>query len=569
VTQRRVRFGLAAVLAGFAMSLGTGPALAGEPIPTVVLIVHDVSFEQLLAVPEISSLATAGGAALMTHDDTFLAQAKTLTSGANPPLGIVVDDLGTVAPSQIDVTVLGSSVRTAVAAAAGGSPIQVVVAAVGRSPEMTAAKDELTPIVVAVGRVPDLFAVTSSPHALTSDSTRRVGVVDGIDLRATVLAALGEHAIDGSPIRAVDAPAPFELHARYLAMRRMTVPIQTAAGLYVGTLAMMGVAALAMRRRIPRGLGAAAAWIAMTVPALSLALLFAGHLPSLTYGTVVPFVVAATIAGTIAFVPVARARGTFTAMAWVGAAALAAIALEAALGWRACLTPFLGGSQLDGGRYFGLPNVYIGLMLGAGLFVAQRLASPIAGAAVLVAAALFAGAPSLGANLGGAVTLFAGAGLWYGLRTSRGRVGARTIVVTGVVTVVGTFVVLLANRYLPGPPTHITRFVEGQNGGFWSTIASRLGVGVHLIADNPFAVLPVLGVPLCLWVVLRPPEPVAAGFRASGSWRDAALAVFLGSVVAYVANDSGAAALGLGFGLGLGGLLFVSLREGAGMMGSA
>ena len=226
-------------------------------------------------------------------------------------------------------------------------------------------------------------------------------------------------------------------------------------------------------------------------------------------------------------------------------------------------------TQLDGGRYFGLPNVYIGLVLGAGLFVAQRLASPVAGVSVLVGAALFAGAPAIGANLGGAVTLFAGAGLWYGLRTSRGRIGVRTIVATAVAAVAGTLVVLLANRYLPGPPTHITRFVEGQNGGLWSTIVSRLGVGVHLIADNPFALLPVLGVPLCLWVVLRPPEPVAAGFRASGAWRDAALAIFLGSVVAYVANDSGAAALGLGFGLGLGGLLFVSLREGAGMMGSA
>jgi hypothetical protein len=330
----------------------------------------------------------------------------------------------------------------------------------------------------------------------------------------------------------------------------------------------MGVMALILHRRIPRWLGATLAWIAMTVPALSLALLFAGHLPTLTYASVVPFVVAATIAGTVAFVPVARTRGTFAAMAWVGAAALAAIVIEAALGWTACLTPFLGGSQLDGGRYFGLPNVYIGLMLGAGLFAAQRLASPVAGAVVLVAAALFAGAPSLGANLGGAVTLFAGAGLWYGLRTSRGRVGIRTIVATGVATVVGTLVVLMANRYLPGPPTHITRFVEGQNGAVWSTIVSRLGVGVRLIADNPFALLPVIGVPLCLAIVLRPPAPVAAGFYASRGWREAALAIFLGSVAAYVANDSGAAALGLGFGLGLGGLLFVSLREGAGMMGS-
>jgi hypothetical protein len=59
---------------------------------------------------------------------------------------------------------------------------------------------------------------------------------------------------------------------------------------------------------------------------------------------------------------------------------------------------------------------------------------------------------------------------------------------------------------------------------------------------------------------------VAASFAQHPGWREALLTILFGSVVAYVANDTGAAALGLGFGTALGALLFVSLRDRPWMM---
>ena len=74
----------------------------------------------------------------------------------------------------------------------------------------------------------------------------------------------------------------------------------------------------------------------------------------------------------------------------------------------------LGGSQLDGGRFFGLPNAFIGLLMGGSLYVAQRLPRT-AGTVLIAAAGLFAGSPWTGSNIGAAVTLFAAAGIWWGL----------------------------------------------------------------------------------------------------------------------------------------------------------
>src|SRR4029450_6724629 len=103
-------------------------------------------------------------------------------------------------------------------------------------------------------------------------------------------------ALDGLPLRVVADPPPFELHERYLAMRRMTVPVQTAAALYVVVGGLFGIALIAMRPRVPRALARVGAWVGMSVPIMAVALLAAGHLPTLSYATVVPFAIGATAA---------------------------------------------------------------------------------------------------------------------------------------------------------------------------------------------------------------------------------------------------------------------------------
>jgi hypothetical protein len=166
----------------------------------------------------------------------------------------------------------------------------------------------------------------------------------------------------------------------------------------------------------------------------------------------------------------------------------------------------------------------------------------------------------VGADLGGAVTAFTAAGLWVAVR-ERERLGAwQRVVVVGAVTLVGTVVVLAAHAVSP-VATHVTRFEQNAAGivGVLERFVDRLQVGFDLIARNPAALVPVLGLPVVLYVVLRPPSVVRATFERRPAWRDAVLVTVLAGMVAYVVNDSGPAAAGLAFGLGLGGMLGVSL----------
>ena len=547
-------------------------ALTGGEV--LVFTVDDVTLEALLSTPGFDGLAQAGGAALLSVSQPGDATAA-LHEAAGQQIGpfnpIIDVDLGSMAAAggRTSSASLCSGAADEVMAALDASEAEGTLVIVASSSPPAAnedAGDHLGAVVMAEGAPNDLATAmrrgsVAEFHTLTSDSTRRVGVVTGGDLAETAIGYAGiqgvAHPSDETQIRVVDAPPPIELHARYLQYKRLTVPIGAVAALFVTLGGLLAVWALAWDRS-PRRLRSGCAWIAISSPFLALSLLLVGHLASLTYASVIPFVIVVTALPTLALVPLARRRGTLAAVALAGVVLLATLVGEAGTGWTAALTPLLGGSQLDGGRFFGLPNAYIGLLLGGSIYVAQRLPRT-AGAMLIAATGLFAGSPWTGSNIGAAVTLFAAAGIWWGVRRRAGWLRTTSAVLAAAVS--GTTLVVVAHRFLTSAPTHVTRFPEHTGGvtALWEKLVDRLQVGTDLIAANPFALVPVIGVLVTLMTVLRPPMSVRITFEEAPAWRDALLAILLGSVAAYVANDSGAAAIGQGFTTSLGALLFVSL----------
>jgi hypothetical protein len=563
----RARLGaLAGVVASlFVCSPASAAVDPGDPV-AMLFRVPGVSFEELLATPEIASLARAGGAGLLVYQASLPARLGGGGRSSTPSGPFQEFFLPPRAFGGVD------GVAEEIARIVQASPqgrLLVIVTSLEASATMRAAKDELHPIVVAAGAPDDLFPDTGAPGSLTSDSTRRSGIVIDGDIRSTVSEFIHRRLSEaevGSPIEIIPGPPPFELHERYLAQRRMYVPIGTAGGIYLAIAGLGAIAILALGRRVPQILRRVFGWGCLSVAALATGLLAAGHLPELTYATVIPFVALVTVFGTLAFAPLEH-RDVLLIPAGIGIAVLAYFAVEAILAWTAALTPFVGGSELDGGRFYGLPNVFIGLLIGACLWITHRLRT-VAGFGLLVGVALFAGLPYLGANLGGGVSLFAAAGLWLAIR-ERERLGLwKGLVLFVGVTLLGTALILAAHAISPFE-THVTRFEEqaGGLGGVVERLRDRLQVGFDLIARNPFALIPVVGLPIAIAAVLRPPAALRPSLHRSPAWRDAILVTLLAGVVAYLVNDSGPAAAGLAFGLGLGGLLGVSLLSEAGKMG--
>ncbi|MEX2406390.1 MAG: hypothetical protein WD834_03545 [Actinomycetota bacterium] len=539
--------------------LGPVGARAQVERRALVVLVPGASFQELLAIPDVASLARAGGAALLANVDEIVEfegpaipdEVRYVLDPDDPGgLPVVVERIGPPLGSTEEADEL----------------LVIVVGADLRNPGDTAGG-----IVMARGAPDRLFPVEGDAGSLTSDSTHRDGVVTGADIRTTVQLFLGRTPAStdhpaGEPIRIIEGPPPFDLYERYLAQRRMYVPIGVAAVLYLAGAGLVAIAFLVRRRSVPAQWQRVAGWMALSVPMLAVGLLAAGHLPELSYASAVPMVAIVTVFGTMAFSPLERRELTFVP-AGIGAAVIAFFVAEALLGWSGMLTPLVGGAQLDGGRFFGLPNVAIGLLVGASMWVAQR-ASTAAGVALTCAVALFAGLPVVGANLGAAVTLFAASGLWLAVR-ERERLGVWMGTAAFVaVTVVGTAVILVSHAISPFP-THVSRFEEDVEGiaGIWDTFLERLQVGFDLIAGSPLALVPVLGIVVVLHLVLRPPPAIRDTFARWPAWRDANLVIALAGVIAYLANDSGPAAVGFAFGLALGGMLGMPLLVGSTKMG--
>ena len=112
--------------------------------------------------------------------------------------------------------------------------------------------------------------------------------------------------------------------------------------------------------------------------------------------------------------------------------------------------------------------------------------------------------------------------------------------------VAGLALVLLANRFLPGAPTHITGFVERSGNGLsgaWNAFTRRLDVGVGQLRDVPAGWLPMLGLPLVLLAAVLRPDPLRGGFAVAGTvWRDALIVLTLAAMASFFANDTGVAA---------------------------
>ena len=519
----------------------------------IVIILDGASLPDLLAVDELRAVATDGGAALMngrsdvrqTFPDTFF------PARAVGRLPFTYVDLGTAQPSEAARRVT-QELRTA------AGPVLLLIISVSPSAASAADGDELGTVIAAWGDPNQLLIAEGPPRALTSDSTRRPGGVADVDPAATVAEWLDLPSEAGAPMERTGEPAPLDLYERYLQQRRLAVPAAAASWGLMLLFGLVGVLALALRRRVsPRVLAVAGA-LAGSLPWLAIGLLLVGHLPSLTAGTAAPFLVGIMVAG-VAFTRWVEGRwGIFVALAACGGVILGILAIEAALGWPAAVTPLAGGGQLDGGRFFGMPNVEIGIVLGSAMFAAHRLRVGT-GALLLIACAVVAGSPWTGSNFGAAITLFAAAGMWLAIR--RRRRWWRVVLITGVITAVGMAAIALMHRYLTERPTHISAFLEHTNSisGVLDRLTGRLGIGFDQLTDTPLAAIPVVGTFVLLVLVLRPPAAIARSFEGHDAWRDAVLVILLGSIVAYLANDTGAAALGFGFGFALSGLLDVSL----------
>jgi hypothetical protein len=405
---------------------------------------------------------------------------------------------------------------------------------------------------------------------VTSDSTRRLGLVALEDVRPTIGGGSSE-GDDGTRIRLAADPDPLAAATRIdhrvaalVTARTWAIPLLCLAAV----LALFALVASWRGRGGPGAASAARALLALTL-ALPSGYLLASMAEPLAArvwwaldadglrdpGAAVPWAVAwvgsgIAMAGVLAAValrldrPAAdapRPRRRPAAPALLGAALLGLVVLDLVLGGHGLSQPLVGGSAWDGERFYGLGNGYFAFALAAVMLVAAFAPlSAVATAALLVGLGVVDGLPRLGADVGGALTsmLTAAAAL---VVLSPGRPRARRLVPLAVLAVAAAVAVALGAG-LGGPASHAGRFAERLQQGpadAVGVVVDQLARNLRLLANSPFAWAGPLQVLLAGLIALRPPPPL----RQLPEWTRRVLGLgAFGSLLLILLNDTGVTA---------------------------
>ncbi|HZB01078.1 MAG TPA: hypothetical protein VE800_03105, partial [Actinomycetota bacterium] len=193
-----------ALLAGVAAAfLAATPiqAQTWEPPPALVVFLEGVSMPGLLAEPQLRALAANGGVALMNGRASVVEETQLVIDSRDTtpaPMTAHGIHLRHAAPGEA-----AAAVSAWLAGRTGelDDPVLVIVLSASPSAASAADGDELGTVIAAWGDPDELLRADGEPRALTSDSSRRAGVVATVDPAATVAEWLDLPYDAGAPIR--------------------------------------------------------------------------------------------------------------------------------------------------------------------------------------------------------------------------------------------------------------------------------------------------------------------------------------------------------------------------------
>lgn len=416
----------------------------------------------------------------------------------------------------------------------------------------------LTPLVVVGPGVPEGYVV--------SPSTKRVGLVALTDVAPTILDMLGEDVpatMPGRPVRyqagEVDRSMLAELDDGTLLRERTYYSLAVWYIVFQAVTCLLAAFIISRRgARKPRG-----------TPVLRGMVLAAAALPLATFlfllvpgwsGVDPPVAYLITIAITVAVSLLAsRARRTpLSPLTWILGATLAVIAIDAATGTWLHVNSWLGYSLHSAGRFYGIPNTTFAVLAACGILLAciHVRYSPRPTEALFTATLLLAGlvivdgAPGMGGDVGGIVTLVPIFGLLLFALSGR-RLTTRTLAVVGAATALALGAATAVDLARPAESrTHLGRFASDlfDNGlsELTTTFLRKQDANFRILQASIWTwMIPIVA--FFLLYVLAYERQWSSLLPRGSAVRAGVVAVIAGSLLGFLANDSGPIVIALFF----------------------
>lgn len=527
-----------------------------------------------LADASACTTAVGPGAALMLADadgqvDRYVPDLADLADGSLAECGVTVIDQGELIDTGTDrgtsLDELDDALRRVVDEAPRGS--RVLVAGVSADP---VGEPGLQVVV-------DWRPGDASTRWLHSPSTQKDGIVQLVDLAATVVADAGgdTEGLDGAQLslgddRRMDVARTVE-NRQYVNVLTSTIPTiyPVLVGLLVATLVVALGGALWVRRAAARRGGpprpgargtrlvtavscvVAAAPVAASLASLSRWWVWSSPAAALTLALAVSTVVVALVAW---FGARLLPRSPWALPSGLAGVTWLVLGVDGVTGTTLQQASLLGTSAVVGfTRFYGFNNVTFAVYAVAGLVLAAGAASaavargrtrlaPWLVVAVGAVTVVIDGWPAFGADFGGILALVPAFAV-LALLVGRVRITwLRALAVAGA-TVAVVAVVAVVDWLAPGDTSHLGGFVQTLVDGAALDVIGRKAAGAWTTVANPAGAVALVLVALAAFAVLRPdrcrlPE-VARAYDRWSLLRPLVVALVVVAGVGSVLNDSG------------------------------
>ncbi|HHY92295.1 MAG TPA: hypothetical protein GX511_03025 [Firmicutes bacterium] len=391
---------------------------------------------------------------------------------------------------------------------------------------------------------------------LTSDTTRRPGLVANIDIAATVAAFFGldcPPTVLGRPLRTIPAPDPLYLLRK---LENRAVLNFTARPLILRIYIVYLIAVLALAVLVAwRPASSKARWLQFLLPAgatVPLTFLILAALPPQTLAATIAWGILITLVLTHGFRRLTTSSST--ALMLSAAVTVTLIGWDVVQGQNLVASSLLGYCFISGARYYGLGNEYMGVFLGAALTLAaylldryrpSRLTAGFSLLLLLFSGSFLMADSRLGSNAGGTLAWASGVTAAY-LGLYRSELRPRQIILALLLSAAVLAVFVWSDWRLATAASHLGRALDlaTRSGGqsLVSTIGRKLAMNLRLVRYSLWS-----RVLLMLLVVLT--SLFTGSYRSRPRFLRQRLLLttclrgsLIGSVVAFIANDSGVVA---------------------------
>jgi hypothetical protein len=585
VTQRRtgrpapgevVVIGAAATIRGAGHDVSSDPGALGDALARAdrrTGVVGSADMATLEGLPvlrrpaAVGAMTSEGSVDLGSVDDTVL------EADPSAPLGLRVDETAFVREAArairgADFTVLDPGELDRAYAYGSASSReqydQLRRAALRRTDELLGAVVEDLPagtmlLVVAVTppsrtwELTPMVAYGAGVHQgrLVSPSTQRSNLVTLTDVSATVLEALDVERPDGMIGRPLEyRSGPLDL-SRLEAMNDVAVgrervyfPVAITFIVMQALVYLAAILVLSLSGQTPTRFLHGLRFVVVAFAAWPVATFLVRIVPDLmTLGAVTHVLIWAVAVG-LAALAVRRSGHPLAPLQLLAVLTVAVLLVDVSTGAHLMQSSILGYSPHTSNRFSGFGNTAYAVLAPCALIAAvlhvdrspRRREALLGAAALLVLVIAIDGAPWLGSDVGGILSLVPVSALLLAHLSGR-RIGARAVVLAGVATLAVLAVAIGVDLLRsPSDQTHIANAVDGSN--LVETLSRRWSANVRIFGKSVWTwMVPIIAV-LGVYVLV-----INRGWRrllpAGSPLRAGVMGLFAASVLGWLVNDSG------------------------------